>query len=482
MRAINLTALTLSFIILLSSCSHTAPARESILDHKSHIEDKIVYDLPQVDRICDELDITKGYANIGDCKLYYEIDGSGIPIVFINGGPGGTHYDFHFGLPLSKDNLKLIYYDQRGCGLSDHQPGEGYSFEQTIDDLEKLRQALNIDKWIVAGHSYGGGIAQYYTIKYPEHVLGQVLIGTVPMMNLDELREGRTQHFYSEAEMAKMTELRNLLQKGKLTQSQYAYNMMLNGSWKRSSFVKPGKDQMIRMVTHGTSSDPNYSSDFMAYNFEHVFESCPVPTLIIEGKHDLIWKADRPAIFKKYHPKAQIVVLESSGHNMFADEPLKFNQSIVEWTDTLSKPNAKDLQAWQERSDNLIGAQLNLIESSKSFAILIRTKGVEAGLKYYQEVKSKHPEKQIFFENTINMLGYEYLFDKKQTEAIEIFKLNTQEFPESWNVYDSLGEAYLKSGQTVQGYENYKRSVEINPDNENGQAILDKLNSYANSK
>jgi proline iminopeptidase len=466
----------------LSSCSHTTTARETILDHKTHIEDKIVYDLPQVSRLCDELDITKGYADVGDCKLYYEIDGSGTPIVFINGGPGGTHYDFHFGESLPKDNFKVIYYDQRGCGLSEHKAVEGYSFEQTIDDLEKLRQALKIDKWIVAGHSYGGGIAQYYSIKYPGHVLGQVLIGTVPMMNLDEFRGGRTQNFYSEAEMAKMTELRTLFQKGQLTRSQYTYNMMLNGSWKRSSFVKPGKDQMVRMVTHGISSDPNYSSDFTAYNFEHVFETCPVPTLIVEGKHDLIWKADRPAIFKKYHPNAQIVVLESSGHNMFADEPVKFNRAIVEWTNTLSNPSEPDLLAWQQRSNDLIGNQLILIESNKSFASLIRTSGIDAGLKYYEEIKNEQPDKPIFFENTINMLGYEYLFAEKHTEAIEIFKLNVQEFPESWNVYDSLGEAYLKSGQTVLGYENYKRSVELNPDNENGQAILDKLNSYAKAK
>jgi len=279
-----------------------------------------------------------------------------------------------------------------------------------------------------------------------------------------------------------MTELRTLFQKGQLTRSQYTYNMMLNGSWKRSSFVKPGKDQMVRMVTHGISSDPNYSSDFTAYNFEHVFETCPVPTLIVEGKHDLIWKADRPAIFKKYHPNAQIVVLESSGHNMFADEPVKFNRAIVEWTNTLSNPSEPDLLAWQQRSNDLIGNQLILIESNKSFASLIRTSGIDAGLKYYEEIKNEQPDKPIFFENTINMLGYEYLFAEKHTEAIEIFKLNVQEFPESWNVYDSLGEAYLKSGQTVLGYENYKRSVELNPDNENGQAILDKLNSYAKAK
>ena len=60
-------------------------------------------------------------------------------------------------------------------------------------------------------------------------------------------------------------------------------------------------------------------------------------------------------------------------------------------------------------------------------------------------------------------------------DAIEIFKLNVEEFPESFNVYDSLGEAYMADGNTKLAIKNYEKSVEMNPDNENGKKMLKKL-------
>ena len=63
----------------------------------------------------------------------------------------------------------------------------------------------------------------------------------------------------------------------------------------------------------------------------------------------------------------------------------------------------------------------------------------------------------------------------KTDEAIEIFKLNVSEHPKSWNVYDSLGEAYMKQGKKESAIENYRKSLELNPNNENGQDMLKKL-------
>lgn len=80
-----------------------------------------------------------------------------------------------------------------------------------------------------------------------------------------------------------------------------------------------------------------------------------------------------------------------------------------------------------------------------------------------------------FDENMINGFGYELLGSGKVSEAIEIFKFNVELFPESFNVYDSLGEAYMKSGDKKNAIKNYKKSLELNPDNENGREMLTKL-------
>ena len=56
-----------------------------------------------------------------------------------------------------------------------------------------------------------------------------------------------------------------------------------------------------------------------------------------------------------------------------------------------------------------------------------------------------------------------------------MFKLNVRLYPQSWNVYDSLGEAYASAGQTALAIQSYEKSVSLNPKNEYGKAALEKL-------
>jgi len=65
-------------------------------------------------------------------------------------------------------------------------------------------------------------------------------------------------------------------------------------------------------------------------------------------------------------------------------------------------------------------------------------------------------------ENEMNSAGYQLLNTGKEKEAIEVFKLNVEAFPQSGNTYDSLGEAYLKNGDKKLAIINYKKSVELN--------------------
>jgi Flp pilus assembly protein TadD len=63
----------------------------------------------------------------------------------------------------------------------------------------------------------------------------------------------------------------------------------------------------------------------------------------------------------------------------------------------------------------------------------------------------------------------------KVAEAIDVLKLNVRLYPQSWNAYDSLGEAYVRAGDKVLAIQNYEKSVQLNPKNENGIAALAKL-------
>ena len=78
-------------------------------------------------------------------------------------------------------------------------------------------------------------------------------------------------------------------------------------------------------------------------------------------------------------------------------------------------------------------------------------------------------------ELSINRTGYDLMESGKLQDAIELFKMNVRLYPESWNVYDSLGEAQAKAGDTALAIQNYEKSLQLNPKNEPGKAALAKL-------
>jgi tetratricopeptide (TPR) repeat protein len=80
-------------------------------------------------------------------------------------------------------------------------------------------------------------------------------------------------------------------------------------------------------------------------------------------------------------------------------------------------------------------------------------------------------------EAAVNLWGCDLMEKNHLTEATELFKLNVQVFPGSWNAYDSLGEAYMKAGQKQLAIDNYKKSLELNPENDNAKEKLKALDT-----
>lgn len=75
-------------------------------------------------------------------------------------------------------------------------------------------------------------------------------------------------------------------------------------------------------------------------------------------------------------------------------------------------------------------------------------------------------------EDEINNFGYQLISENKNNEALEIFKLNTQLYPQAWNTYDSYGELLLKLNHKKEAHKNYKKSLQLNPKNDNAIRVL----------
>jgi tetratricopeptide (TPR) repeat protein len=118
-------------------------------------------------------------------------------------------------------------------------------------------------------------------------------------------------------------------------------------------------------------------------------------------------------------------------------------------------------------------------DSRKSIAeTLSRTivsSGIDGAAKQYHDLKAAQPATYNFDENELNNLGYELVRANKFKEAIRIFQLNIEAYPQSSNVYDSLAEAYMDEGDKPQAIANYQKSLQLNPHNRNAVQTLQKL-------
>ena len=83
--------------------------------------------------------------------------------------------------------------------------------------------------------------------------------------------------------------------------------------------------------------------------------------------------------------------------------------------------------------------------------------------------------KNLIGEIEINALGYQYLGEMKNEMAVAIFRFNTEKFPGSSNVWDSLGEAYMNSGEDELAIKNYKKSLQLDPGNKNAERMIEKI-------
>ncbi|WP_241386966.1 prolyl aminopeptidase [Rhodococcus sp. CH91] len=125
-----------------------------------------------------------GMLDVGDGQhLYWEVSGNpdGKPVVFLHGGPGGGTAPLHrrFFDPAA---YRIVLFDQRGCGRSRPHVADGADLsvnttDRLVDDIERLRTFLGVERWMVFGGSWGSTLALAYAQRHPDSVTELVLRG-----------------------------------------------------------------------------------------------------------------------------------------------------------------------------------------------------------------------------------------------------------------------------------------------------------------
>ncbi|HEV2288761.1 MAG TPA: proline iminopeptidase-family hydrolase [Candidatus Acidoferrales bacterium] len=289
--------------------------------------------------------IHEGYVDAHGVMIYYEMIGRGTPLMILHGGPGASHdYFLPYLLPLARHN-ELVFIDERGSGRS-QKLGDpaGYTVDNMVEDVEDVREALDLGKITLLGHSAGGVLAQAYALKYQKNLTHLILCSTFPstkQMNevLAHIKENMSPEL---REKIDNMEKAGLYGHG-LTYQQNRYtDEYMIAAWGEGYFpylYQNHPDPNYDPVANGVmswdlyremwGSDGEFVIDGNLKSVEYVdaLPTIKVPTLIIAGDHD---ECD-PSLSKEMHekiPGSRLLILPKSGHMTFVDQPDLFNGAV----------------------------------------------------------------------------------------------------------------------------------------------------------
>ena len=196
-------------------------------------------------------------------------------------------------------------------------------------------------------------------------------------------------------------------------------------------------------------------------------------TQVIPGHLDL-WTPEKLDLWRDY------IVDLWSGLQKAEAEGLAFEEAAArlplgEKYSYLKENGHSDARIQEFHRGNLEAFWSQLVESAARLVQdALRAGGTDAGTKKFEELKADKG-RYFFNERQFNSAGYGLLNSGRVDEAVALFKMNVELFPKSWNVYDSLAEAYAVKGEKGLAIQYYERSLELNPDNQNAKDQLKNL-------
>ena len=292
-------------------------------------------------------------------KIYVEESGNpnGKPVIFLHGGPGGgiePIYRQYF----NPKTWRIIIFDQRGCGKSiPHAELDENTTWDLVSDIEKIRNYLSIEKWVVFGGSWGSTLSLSYAIKHSQYCKGLILRGIFLLRKFEIdwfYQEGCSYIYPDEWENYKSIipkeEQKNfvkayyqrLTSKDKKIRSQAAEKW---AKWEAStSKLIQDKNSLhhfddtkvaeafSRIECHYFTNKGFFEYDGWILDQLKVLES--IPTSIVQGRYDVVCPMQSAWDLHKKMSHSQLFIIPDSGHSMMEKG---IQKKLIELTEFFSK-------------------------------------------------------------------------------------------------------------------------------------------------
>ena len=286
-----------------------------------------------------------GFLEVGDGnKIYWEMCGNphGKPALVLHGGPGSGCTPWHRRL-FNPDVYRIVLFDQRNCGRSMPHASlldtelMSNTTQNLIADIERLRQHLNIDRWLVLGGSWGSTLALAYAETYPEQVTEMILFGvtTGRHSEIDWLFRGGVSIFFPDAWERLRTALPVAERDGDIVAAYYqrlndanlAVRQQAAEDWCLWESATPDWPPSTKLAERYTN--PNFAlafarivTHYMHHNLwledgillRNVDALANIPGVLINGRFDFQAPIVNAWELNRVWPRAELVIVDNAGH------------------------------------------------------------------------------------------------------------------------------------------------------------------------
>jgi len=287
-----------------------------------------------------------GFMKVDDIHtIYYEQSGNprGKPIVIVHGGPGGGSVDYYRQF-ADASHYRIIQFDQRGAGKSTpHAELRNNTTWLLVDDMEKLRVRLGIEKWVVFGGSWGSTLALAYAEMFPQRVLALVLRGIFTLRRKELLffYQSGADFLFPDAFDALLEPIPEVERHDMIS----AYHRRLIGTDEKEKLRCAKAWSVWEMTTSKLYVDPEYikraaEDDQFAVAFArietHYFVNGGffqtegqlidnakvlknIPGTIVQGRYDVVCPMRSAWDLHKQWPQAELNIIPDAGHSCKED-------------------------------------------------------------------------------------------------------------------------------------------------------------------
>ena len=274
----------------------------------------------------------------GRHELHIEECGSpdGLPVVFLHGGPGAGCEDYQRQF-FDPENYRIVLFDQRGAGRSTpHADLTDNTTAHLVDDIEKIREELRIEQWLVFGGSWGSTLGLAYAQTHPKRVLGLILRGIFLCRHRDLLwfyQEGADQIFpdYWQEFLAPIPEA----ERGDLMQAYTpadrprrvdVHESIQGMGHLGSALLKPAAQcpgsGSIQRSTHGNQPGAHRMPLFRQPDLhagKHLLEQAGrlkgIPGMLVHGRYDIVCPIDQAFALHHVWPDSRLDLVAEAGHS-----------------------------------------------------------------------------------------------------------------------------------------------------------------------